>query len=67
MGLLEKLGRGFLGDNIKKVKKKFSSIFFNLYLLTPPFFFGTPNLVWHPHFFHHPITLFLTHLVSYNF
>jgi hypothetical protein len=39
------LGRDFLGDNIKTVKKKFSSIFFTLYLLTPPFFFGTPNLV----------------------
>jgi hypothetical protein len=29
-GLLEKLGHGFLGDNIKKVKKKFSSIFLTL-------------------------------------
>jgi hypothetical protein len=31
MGLLEKLGRGFLGDNIKKVKKNLAP-FFLLYI-----------------------------------
>jgi hypothetical protein len=56
-----------MGDNIKKVKKKLAQFFLLYILLHLHSFFGTPNLVWHPHFFHHPITLFLTHLVSYNF
>jgi hypothetical protein len=42
------LGRGFLGDNIKKKKLKLkislALFFFAQYLLTPPFYFGTPNL-----------------------
>jgi hypothetical protein len=58
------LGRGFLGDNIKKVKKNLAQ-FFLLYIFWHLHsFLVPPNLVWHPHFFHHPITLFLTHLVT---
>ena len=50
------MGRGFLGDNIKKklkLKISLALLFFGQYLLTPPFYFGTPNLVWDHHFFHH--------------
>jgi hypothetical protein len=46
-GLLENMGLGFLGDNIKKLKKiEVKNIFGSI-------------LRWHP------ITLLLTHLVSY--
>jgi hypothetical protein len=49
-GLLENMRLGFLGENIKKFKK----------ISLAPFYVGTPSLVWHP------ITLLLTHLVSYH-